>query len=131
MVNSSKEILVEAVKAWTDGEMANVVIDAACTPKTFEICFDLVSIAGTIGVLGMNEKPSNISQIHFMKKQLTVVGSRLQAYQFVPVIRLIEAGYLKDDALVTHKFKFSDIKEAFKLIEENPEKVKKAVLVFE
>lgn len=66
-----------------------------------------------------------------MKKQLTVVGSRLQAYQFVPVIRLIEVGYLKDDALVTHKFKFSDIKEAFKLIEENPEKVKKAVLVFE
>ena len=43
----------------------------------------------------------------------------------------MEAGYLNDDALVTHKFKFSDIKEAFKLIEENPEKVKKAVLIFE
>ena len=131
VVNPSKENLIEAVKTWTDGEMANVVIDAACTPKTFEICFDLVSIAGTIGVLGMDEKPSNIPQIHFMKKQLTVVGSRLQAYQFAPVIRLMEAGYLKDDALVTHKFKFSDIKEVFKLIEENPEKVKKAVLIFE
>lgn len=131
VVNPSKENLIETVKTWTDEEMANVVIDAACTPKTFEICFDLVSIAGTIGVLGMNEKPSNIPQIHFMKKQLTVVGSRLQAYQFAPVIRLMEAGYLNDDALVTHKFKFSDIKEAFKLIEENPEKVKKAVLIFE
>lgn len=67
VVNPSKENLIEAVKTWTDEEMANVIIDAACTPKTFEICFDLVSIAGTIGVLGMNEKPSNIPQIHFMK----------------------------------------------------------------
>lgn len=70
VVNPSKENLIEAVKTWTDGEMANVVIDAACTPKTFEICFDLVSIAGTIGVLGMDEKPSNIPQIHFMKKTI-------------------------------------------------------------
>lgn len=131
VVNPAKENLTDAVKNWTNGEMANVVIDAACTPKTFEICFDLVSVAGTIGVLGMNEKPSAIPQINFMKKQLTVVGSRLQAYQFVPVIRLLEAGSLTDDGLVTHKFKFEDIKSAFQLIHEHPEQVKKAVLLFD
>ncbi len=131
VVNPGKENLVEAVSKWTNGEMANIVIDAACTPKTFEICYDLVSVAGTIGVLSMSTVPSNIPAIHFMKKQLTVVGSRLQAYQFAPVIRLIEAKKLGNDDLVTHKFKFEDIKNAFQLINDHPEDVKKALLIFE
>ena len=131
VVNPSRENLVDAVKQWTNGEMANIVIDAACTPKTFEICYDLVSVAGRIGVLSMSSKPSNIPAINFMKKQLTVVGSRLQAYRFVPVIRLIEAGKLRNDGLITHKFKFENIKNAFKLIDEHPEEAKKVLLTFD
>lgn len=131
VVNPSKENLVEAVLNWTNGEFANVVIDAACTPKTFETCFDIVSIAGTIGVLGMSEVPSKIPQIHFMKKQLTVVGSRLQAYQFEPMIRLMESGLLNDNGLISHKIKLDDAVKFFEYLNKNNDKVSKAIILMD
>lgn len=130
IVNPAKEELVEAVAKWTNGEMANKVIDAACLPKTFQQSFDLVSVAGTIVVLSMDETPVPIPQKPFMAKQLTVVGTRLQSFQFDPVIRMMEAGILKDEGMVTHVFDFNDVEKAFQTIDEHPEDVKKLVLTF-
>lgn len=131
VVNTRTQDLAEAVRAWTQGEMANVVIDAVCLPSTFCASFDLVSVAGTIVVLGMSDEPAPIPQKPFMQKQLTVVGTRLQAFQFEPVIRLIEAGRIGDDGLVTQTFPFERIRDAFRLIDEHPEQARKVVLTFE
>ncbi|NEG96323.1 alcohol dehydrogenase catalytic domain-containing protein [Bifidobacterium sp. SMB2] len=131
VVNPAKEDLVEAVYEWTGGEMANIVIDAACLPQTFQKSFDLVSVAGTIVVLGMDGTPVPIAQKPFMAKQLTVVGSRLQAFQFDPIIRLLEEGVIGDDGLVTHVIPFEKVQEGIDLMHEHPEQVKKLVLTFE
>lgn len=130
VVNPASEDLVEAVCRWTDGEMANVVIDAACLPQTFAASFDVASVAGRIVVLGMGEQAAPIAQKPFMQKQLTVVGSRLQSFQFMPMIRLMEAGVIGDDGLVTHTFPFEQVAAAFATIAEHPETVRKAVLIF-
>lgn len=131
VVNVLKEDLVEKLDEWTNHERANVVIDAACTRKTFEVCFDLASVAGAIVPLGMSEEPCQIAQKPIMQKQLTVYGSRLQAYQFAPVIKAIEEGILTDNGIVTHTYSINDIQEAFNLINKDPEKVRKAVITFE
>ncbi|NEG96335.1 zinc-binding dehydrogenase [Bifidobacterium sp. SMB2] len=130
VVNTRTQDLKEAVAEWTHGEMANIVLDAACLPQTFQACFDLVSVAGTIVVLGMSPEPVPIPQKPIMAKQLTVVGTRLQAFQFDPIIRMMEAGTLRDDGMVTHVFDFNDAEKAFKLLDEHPEEVKKLVLTF-
>ncbi|PJM73337.1 alcohol dehydrogenase [Bifidobacterium primatium] len=130
VVNTKTQDLKEAVTEWTHGEMANIVLDAACLPQTFQACFDLVSVAGTIVVLGMSPEPVPIPQKPIMAKQLTVVGTRLQAFQFDPIIRMMEAGTLGDDGMVTHVFDFNDAEKAFKLLDEHPEEVKKLVLTF-
>ncbi|MBV4438315.1 zinc-binding alcohol dehydrogenase family protein [Clostridium tyrobutyricum] len=131
VVDVSKEDIKEAVKDWTGGEGVNKVIDAVCTTKTFELGFDVTSPAGTIVVLGFSEDDAQIKQLPITKKQLTVVGSRLQAYQFANVIRLMESGNLKSDGLITHKFKFEEVQKAFDFIDQYPEKVKKMILTFD
>lgn len=131
VVNIAKEDIKKAVEDWTNGEGVNKVIDAVGSPKTFELGFNLTSPAGTIVVLGFSEKASQIPQLPITKNQLTVVGTRLQAYQFANVIRLMEAGMLKNDGLITHRFKFDQIQEAFDFIDEHPEKVKKMILTFD
>ncbi len=130
VVNPLRQDLIGAVSEWTDGELANVVIDAACLPQTFAASFDVASVAGRIVVLGMGEQTAPIAQKPFMQKQLTVVGSRLQAFQFTPMIRLMEQGVIGDDGLVTHAFPFNQIADAFTLIENHPDKVRKVVLTF-
>ncbi|PJM75674.1 zinc-binding alcohol dehydrogenase family protein [Bifidobacterium simiarum] len=130
VVNTVRENLVDAVSEWTNGEMANIVIDAACLPQTFQASFDLASVAGTIVVLGMNTTPVGIPQKPIMAKQLTVVGSRLQAFQFDPIIHMMESGLIGDDGLVTHVFDYKDAQKAFDLLDAHPEQVKKLVLTF-
>ncbi|WP_042354532.1 zinc-binding alcohol dehydrogenase family protein [Bacillus rubiinfantis] len=131
VVNVVNENLAEKLDEWTNQERANVVIDAACTRKTFEDCFEFASVAGAIVPLGMSAEPCQVAQKPIMQKQLTVYGSRLQAYQFAPVIKALEEGMLTDDGVVTQTFSIHDIQEAFDLINKEPEKVRKAVITFD
>lgn len=131
IINVKEENTVEAVKRWTNGEGANVVIDAVCLPSTFELSVEVASEAGNIVVLGFDERPSSISQLPITKKELTIKGSRLQTYQFPKVVELLNKGILRNDGLITHTFPLEQVEEAFTFIENNPEKVRKAIIVFD
>lgn len=130
VVNTGKTHLEEAVKEWTQGEGVNKVIDAACTTGTLEAAFRVVSAAGVIVILSFGEESAKIAPLPITKKQLTVVGSRLQTYQFANVIRLMESGALRGNGLVTHTFPFADIQKAFDFIDAHAGEVKKALLSF-
>ena len=130
VVNTGKVKLEDAVQEWTNGEGVNKVIDAACLTSTLEASFRVASPAGTIVVLSFSQEEARIAPLPITKKQLTVVGSRLQTYQFANVIRLMESGALKGGGLVTHKFPFADIQKALDFIDAHPADVKKALLEF-
>ncbi|MDR3049909.1 MAG: zinc-binding alcohol dehydrogenase family protein [Elusimicrobiota bacterium] len=130
IVNSKKTDLIEAVKEWTKGEFANKVIDAACSLFTFELCLKVVSKGGTIVCLGFSTEFAKISPVSITGRQITLIGSRLQAHQFANVIRLMEAGTLRGNGLVTHKFPFTDLQKALDFIDARPEQVRKALLEF-
>lgn len=130
VVNTAKVKLEDAVQEWTRGEGVNKVIDAACLTPTLEASFRVVSAAGTVVVLSFSEEAAKIAPLPIVKKQLTVVGSRLQTYQFANIIRLMEAGALRGGGLVTHKFPFADIQKALDFIDAHPADVKKALLEF-
>ncbi|MEY8190507.1 zinc-binding alcohol dehydrogenase family protein [Peribacillus simplex] len=129
-VHAGKEDVQERVEEWTNGEGANVVIDAVCLPMTFELSFDAVSTAGRIVVLGFDERPSSVSQLPITKKEVSVKGSRLQTDQFPKVVKLLNEGKLRHEGLVTHTFSLDDIQEAFNFVENHPEQVRKAIIVF-
>ena len=129
-VHAGKEDVQKRVEEWTNGEGANVVIDAVCLPMTFELSFDVVSTAGRIVVLGFDERPSSISQLPITKKEVSVKGSRLQTKQFPKVVKLLNEGKLRHEGLVTHTFSLDDIQEAFNFVENHPEQVRKAIIVF-
>lgn len=131
IVNTKVEDLKERISEWTNGEMANVVIDAVGLPQTFEQCFELVSVAGAIVPLGMSEKYSHIAQKPIMQKELTIYGSRMQSYQFEPVIKAIENGLLIDGGVVNQKFDIKDVQKAFDLMNNHPEQARKIVLTFD
>ncbi|MFJ8070951.1 zinc-binding alcohol dehydrogenase family protein [Peribacillus sp. NPDC096447] len=129
-VHAGKEDVQKRVEEWTNGEGANVVIDAVCLPMTFELSFDVVSTAGRIVVLGFDERPSAVSQLPITKKEVSVKGSRLQTDQFPKVVKLLNEGKLRHEGLVTHTFSLDDIQEAFNFVENHPEQVRKAIIAF-
>jgi 2-desacetyl-2-hydroxyethyl bacteriochlorophyllide A dehydrogenase len=131
IIDAGKESVEEKVMELTGGEGPNVVIDAVCLPSTFELGVNVVSPAGRVVVLGFDEKPSPISQLPITKKEVTIVGSRLQTNQFGKVISLLNEGKLEANGFITHKFTLDEVQEAFNFVEKNPDQVRKAVIVFE
>ncbi|MED0673878.1 zinc-binding alcohol dehydrogenase family protein [Aneurinibacillus aneurinilyticus] len=131
IINASRENIRDAVARWTAGEGVNVVIDAVCLPMTFELSIDVASPAGTVVVLGFDERPAPISQLPITKKEVTVVGSRLQTNQFPKVIRLLNERKLTHNGLVTHTFPLEKVQDAFDFVEKHPDKVRKALIVFD
>lgn len=130
-INPSEVEIKDKIDDFTNGEGANVVIDAVGTPKTFELSVDVASPAGSVVTLGFNATPSSIALMQITKKELNIVGSRLQTNQFEKVGSLINTKELTHGNLITHRFHIDNIQEAFQFIENHPDKVRKAVIDFE
>ena len=131
VVNVSKEDLKQAVLDFTDGEGMPVVVDSVCSLTSVPEAMDLACPAGRVVTLGLINKPSEIAQVDFTKKELTVVGSRLSNYRFPEVIEGFESGALTPDKIRTHSFPAEKAEEAMKLNMEHPDQVCKITLTFD
>lgn len=131
IIHLKNEDLAERVSTITNDEGVSVVIDAVGLPQTFEAAVEVASPAGFVVLLGFTATPSSITQMLITKKELTIVGSRLQTNQFEKVVSYINEGKLRHNGLITHEFSIDDVEEAFKFVEDNPEKVRKAVITFD
>jgi len=90
------------------GVGADVVIDAAGTllPEALQ----MVRPGGRVILFGINqhaERPFN--QYFATRYEVTILGSFIQRTEFPKVVRLLEAGILPLEKLVTHRLKLEDI----------------------
>ncbi|MDY5027466.1 MAG: zinc-binding dehydrogenase [Oliverpabstia sp.] len=67
----------ECLNKFTDVEGIPVIVDTVCIPSSFEQCVQLACPAGRIVVIGLKNQPSAIIMADITKKELTIVGSRL------------------------------------------------------
>ncbi|HWL79443.1 MAG TPA: Zn-dependent oxidoreductase [Roseomonas sp.] len=130
VVNSRSTPVPQAVAGETDGLGPTLVIDAAGVPALLEEACRLASPAGRIGLLGFSPEPCNISQQEIVKKELTLVGSRLNRKLLPQVVQWLESGQLRPEAMITQTFAAADAREAFELIEKQPGSTVKVQLAF-
>lgn len=114
-----------------DGLGPSVVIDGAGVPALLEQACRIAGPAGRIGLLGFSPAPCNVSQQEIVKKELTLVGSRLNRRLIPQVVDWLESGALKPEAMITQTFPGRDAAQAFALIESAPEQTIKVQLDFE
>ncbi|MBC3949683.1 Zn-dependent oxidoreductase [Pseudomonas folii] len=120
---------VEAtMRELTHGEGVPLIVDAACIPSLMPQMVRLASPAGRIGLLGFNATPSDLVQLEMIKKELTLVGSRLNNRKFPKVIELIASGKLQVQELVSHQVSFDEMPAAIDLIEHYPEQTRKVLV---
>lgn len=125
------EDLEAAVLDFSGGEGVAVAVDSVCSPTSVPQAMNLVCPAGRVVVLGLSDKPSEIAQVAFTKKEVTVLGSRLNNHRFPEVVRMFENGQLRPERLRSDIFPFFEVAEAMELIREHPERVCKVSLSFE
>ncbi len=131
IINVAKTALKEEMMKITNNCGPNVTIDAACLKQTVEQAIELTSPAGRVVVLGFDSTPCDIAPLYITKKQLEILGSRLQYQKFPYVIEEYSKGKLDLSALITHTFSVKDIQKAFDAVLNPKEKTNKVVILFD
>ncbi|WP_207460082.1 Zn-dependent oxidoreductase [Azospirillum sp. SYSU D00513] len=130
-IDSRTASVPETVRTENEGLGPTIVIDGAGVPALLEEACRVASPAGRIGLLGFSPAPCNISQQEIVKKELTLVGSRLNRRLLPQVIGWLESGKLAPSAMITQTFAADRAAEAFSLIENDPSSTIKVQLSFD
>jgi len=107
-VDVSDTPLIEAVESWTDGAMADAVVDAV--GNQLDQCLDAAGTGGTVALFGMNTQAAPaIRQVEITRKELTVVGSYVGRHAFPRAVELLEMGVVHPSALITHRLSVDEL----------------------
>jgi L-gulonate 5-dehydrogenase len=129
-VLATADDLKEQVLALCEEGGPDVTCDAVGHPDIVDMCVELTAPTGTVILLGMDGQPNNVTELSIFRKELTIVGSRMNTAMFPTVLELIEKNALPLDAILTHRFSVDEASEAFTMAIEQPEGFTKAVITF-
>ena len=131
VINTRHTDIKEEVMKITDNEGVDVSIDAACVGITLLQAISCTGPGGVVVTMGFSSKPSNIQELSITMNELDLRGTRLNNEKFPEVISWVEAGKLDLTKIITDRFDYKDILEAFDKIKTNPETTSKVILTFE
>ncbi|MHA3962023.1 MAG: zinc-binding dehydrogenase [Candidatus Thorarchaeota archaeon SMTZ1-45] len=121
VIDPSKENPVERVREETAGFGADVVIEAVGIPKTWEQAVDMTRDAGTTVLFGGAAAGTKfeLDTERFHYGQLTVKGVfHLKPRHVEQALKLIIAGDINPDLLISHEMPLEKINEALELMSE-------------
>lgn len=123
----------EAVREWTGGLGADVVIETAGGGRNFDTALRVVREQGRVVLLAVYTEPQQVDLMRVVGSEATIIGSNCYAYSgprtdFDAAIELIASGRVDPTLLVTHRFSMDDITEAFAISDDKGSGVVKAHL---
>jgi 2-desacetyl-2-hydroxyethyl bacteriochlorophyllide A dehydrogenase len=127
-VNPSRQNLAQAVSEFTGGYGVDMAVDAVGVPALFEQGVELTAPAGRVVIIGFNPAPAQVPELPITRKELDILGSRMNAGKMPEVVGWIAAGEVKTGPLVSHEFKLEELQKAFDLLDREPEKTCKVVI---
>jgi threonine dehydrogenase-like Zn-dependent dehydrogenase len=133
-VNPDKQDLTEAVMEITNGEGADITVEAAGYPDTFNLAFSQVKQFGTVMIFGIqSDKYVPLEHNYLMDKQPRIIpttGARSgdPITQIRDMINLRNRGWADPAELVTHKLGFSGVQQAYDMYEQRQDEIIKVVM---
>ncbi|MGQ9608434.1 MAG: galactitol-1-phosphate 5-dehydrogenase [bacterium] len=138
-INAQTEDPVSIVKEKTDGRGADICIEAAGTPTTFEQSIRIVRKLGKVILMGnvsgdilIPEKTAST----ILRGQLTIFGTWNSSITAVPKnewetsLKFMSSGALELKSLITHRYTLDHINEAFDMMYNRREFFNKVMFIF-
>ena len=138
VVNSREENVIEAVKKYNGGRLADAAIEGTGAGVVLSSCIECVRAKGTIALLGNPAGETKIPQnLHIMmlRKEVDVHGVWNSSRAPYPVnewkftVRMMDEGVLKTADLITDRLSLEELPQAMAEIKSGTRKIVKAVSV--
>ena len=113
VVNNTTADPLPVVRSVKDGLGADVAIEAAGQPETFELAVALSRPGARIANIGVHGKPVALHLEDQWLRDITVTTGLVDTYSVPALLRLLSSGLLDARKLVTHRFNFTDFELAY------------------
>ncbi len=117
VVNSRIQDPVEAVARFTDGRMADLVIEATGTAEVIPAVLNSTAKGGTVLLLGVFHHDAAINPAPIIRHELRLVGSFCYSKEtFAASLELLRRGYVRIEPVVTHVLPLEEIGHALEML---------------
>lgn len=115
-VNSKDaEKAIKEIYDLTDGRGVDVAIEAVGIPQTFDFCQKIIGIDGTIANAGVHGVPVQFDLDKLWIRNINITTGLVSTNTTPQLLKALEANKIQPEKLVTHRFKLSEIEEAYKV----------------
>lgn len=129
-INLREEDLVEKVSEYTNGRMAECVMEASGANSAIRATLDIVSHAGRIALTGWPKQETPIPTDIITRKEVDVRGARTSAGEFPEAIDLIYHQKVDARRILTKVISIDEAPETIRDIEKNPGNYMKVNILF-
>jgi len=112
-VNSSTGDAAQQVMALTDNHGVDTAIEAVGIPATFKICQDIVAAGGTIANVGVHGVKVDLHLEKLWSHNVTITTGLVDTNSIPMLLKTVQSKRVDARQLITHRFKFSQILEAY------------------
>ncbi|MDP9195677.1 MAG: zinc-dependent alcohol dehydrogenase family protein [Pseudomonadota bacterium] len=111
-INAGKNA-VETVMTMTGGRGVDVAIEAVGVPATFVMCEDIVTAGGVIANIGVHGVKADLHLERLWSHNITITTRLVDTVSTPLLLKTVGSGKLDPLQLITHRFSFSQILEAY------------------
>lgn len=129
-INLREEDLVKKVSEYTNGRMAECVMEASGANSAIRATLDIVSHAGRIALTGWPKQETPIPTDMITRKEVDVRGARTSAGEFPEAIDLIYHQKVDARRILTKVISIDEAPETIRDIEKNPGDYMKVNILF-
>ena len=119
VINAQEEDAASLILDATGGYGAPLVVDAAGPAAALKLAMDVVARSGQITKVAWGPKPVDLSLDPIVAKAVSLQGSYSHNWRtWEAVLKMMAAGSLNLDAMITHRFTIESWLEAYHLVED-------------
>lgn len=115
LASTDAEANVKALADLTDGQLADVIIDATGSVHSMSTCFQFAAFTGRVVYVGITTQELSFPHAPvFHRRELTLLASRnAHPSDFPKIIQLIEDKKINTDIWITHRITIDEVPEKF------------------
>ena len=111
--NSSDGKALEKIMALTAGRGVDTAIDAVGMPATFVLCEDIIAAGGVIANVGVHGIKADLHLERIWSHNITITTRLLDTVTTSMLLKTVQSKRIDPKLLITHRFKFGQILEAY------------------
>jgi len=112
-IRAAADAAASAVMKLTDGRGVDVAIEAVGVPATFELCTQIVAPGGTIANIGVHGAKVDLHLETLWSQNITITTRLVDTVSTPMLLKTVQAGKIDAKKLITHRFAFADMLEAY------------------